>query len=103
MEKEPALRGENTNYNRKIYRNDLISWGYSQNAKAFVEQNCEPPIAVVDREAMTESKWGDGSVNVRTRHKPVSLSANKERQIRKRCRWKNGKLSKFVIPTSVIN
>tara|TARA_B100000424_G_C22793498_1_gene426028 strand:- start:243 stop:548 length:306 start_codon:yes stop_codon:yes gene_type:complete len=57
MEKEPALRGENTNYNRKIYRNDLISWGYSQNAKAFVEQNCEPPIAVVDREAMTESKW----------------------------------------------
>ena len=56
MEKEPVLQGENTNYNRNVYRNDLISWRYSLQAKAFVEQNCEPPIAVVDREAMTESK-----------------------------------------------
>ena len=54
MEKEPVLQGENINYNRNVYRNDLTSWRYSLQAKAFVKQNCEPPIAVVDREAMTE-------------------------------------------------
>lgn len=28
MEKEPVLQEENTNYNRNVYRNDLISWRY---------------------------------------------------------------------------